>query len=264
MNTGFALAALSTATAFGTIASYSPKMWANRATLRPRGEQALMLLALLFAIAGFFLQPGPVGYLLGGIAIIPAFLFLLGTMTSGLPQQRPTVSIGSIAPDFSAIDADGQPFRLSALRGTPVLLKFYRGYWCPYCVAELAQLDRYAKDFAAHNVKLVALSSDRADELAPFKSKRNWAITLIADPALIVHRLYNVQSRKFAPRRGPFRDLAIPTTILIDKDGRVLWLEQTTDFRVRPQADVVLAKTKALLGDTSAAVAGKSCAVCAE
>src|SRR5262249_585571 len=113
--------------------------------------------------------------------------------------------------------------------------------------AELSQLERSAKDFEALGVKLVAVSSDRLDELRPFKRKHNWAITLVADPELAIHRLYNVQQRNFTPRRGPFRDLAIPTTILIDRDGRILWLDQATDFRVRPQAALVLAKTRSLL-----------------
>ena len=262
MNTGIILSGLSFVTVAGNLATHYPQITSNRAALRPRREQLVMILALALAVAGFVLQPGIIGDAIGGIAVVPALLFLLATSTSGLPNQKLAVAVGSPAPDFSVMDADGQPFRLSELRGSPVLLKFYRGYWCPYCVGELAQLDRFAKDFAALGVRLVAVSSDRVDELAPFGRKHGWAIRLLADPTLVAHRLYNVQYRKFTPRRGPFRDLAIPTTILIDRDGRVLWLEQSPDFRVRPQADMVLAKTKALLpgGDAQAAAA---CDVCA-
>ena len=262
MNTGTILAVLAFVTAAGNLATYHPKMISNHATLRPRREQTLMVLALALAIAGFVLQPGLVGYAIGGIAIVPAFLFLLATATSGLPAQKLAVAVGTPAPDFSLMDADGRPLRLSELRGSPVLLKFYRGYWCPYCVAELAQLDRFAKDFAALGVKLVGVSSDRVDELAPFARKHKWSIALLADPLLVAHQLYNVQYRKFAARRGPFRDLAIPTTILIDRDGRVLWLDQSPDFRVRPQADMVLAKTTALLPGGEAQAAA-SCDICA-
>ncbi len=56
MNTGIAMAALSFATAVGNIAAYYPKMMRNRATLRPRREQALMVLAL--ALAAFFARYG--------------------------------------------------------------------------------------------------------------------------------------------------------------------------------------------------------------
>jgi peroxiredoxin len=247
MNAGLVLTALSATTAIGNLASYYPKMMSNRASLRPRREQLLMILSLLLAGAGFFLHPGILGYSLGALAVVPAALFLLGTFTSGLPNQRPTVAVDDLALDFSALDADGREFRLSDLHGSPVLLKFYRGYWCPYCVAELTELNGFASDFAALGVRLVAISSDRVDELRLFKRKHDWDITLVADPTLAVHRLYNLQQRNFTPRRGLFRDLAIPTTILIDRDGRILWLEQAIDFRVRPQASTVLAKAKALL-----------------
>jgi peroxiredoxin len=223
-----------------------------------------MILALLFAGGGFLLHPGVVGYLLGAIAVLPGALFLLGTLTSALPHQQPAVAVDALAPDFSALDADGREFRLSDLRGAAVLLKFYRGYWCPYCVAELTELNKFACHFAALGVKLVAVSSDRVDELGSFERKHNWNITLLADPALAVHRLYNVQQRNFTPRRGPFRDLAIPTTILIDQDGRILWLDQATDFRVRPQAALVLAKSRSLLAKSQPNVEPvDACDVCA-
>jgi peroxiredoxin len=263
MNIGMILALLSLATVATNISTYYPKMRSNQATLRPRREQALMALALILAAAAFFLQPGIAGYLLGALAIIPASLFLLGTFRSGLPHQQPAVAVDALAPDFSGLDAYGKELRLSDLRGTPVLLKFYRGYWCPYCVAELAQLNKFAEDFAALGIKLVAVSSDRVDELRPFKRKHDWDITLVADPALVIHRLYNVQQRNFTPRRGPFRDLAIPTTILLDRDHRVLWLDQAVDFRVRPQAAAVLAKAQALLSSVAPHVSTEPCDVCA-
>jgi peroxiredoxin len=262
MTPGLVLSVASFATVAGNFAWYYPKMTANAAPLKPRVAQVLMAAALAVAIASFFLRPGIVGAVIGALPILPATLFLLGTFTSGLPRQIPTVSVGSPAPDFAGTDADGDPFRLSERRGTPVLLKFYRGYWCPYCVAELQQLDRHRGEFAALGVRLVAVSADRADELASFKRKRDWAITLVADPTIAIQRLYNVQQRNYTPRRGPFREMAIPTTVLIDAEGTVLWIDQASDFRVRPQASMVLAKTRALLAERSA-MAAEECGVCA-
>jgi peroxiredoxin len=264
MSPGTILTILSLAAGVACLASYRPKMKNNRTPLRPRFEQSLMGAALGLAVAGFFLHPGLLGYVLGGLSAIPAALFLLATATSGLPDQRLAVAVGALAPDFVTTDADGHEFRLSEQAGAPILLKFYRGYWCPYCVAELAQLDGVAKDLAALGVKLVAISSDRVDELQSFKQKHAWAITLLADPSLAVHRLYNVQHRSFAPKRGPFRETAIPTTVLIDAEGRVVWLRQAADFRVRPQADIVLAKARALLTSIEDAnPAGDHCDGCA-
>jgi peroxiredoxin len=101
--------------------------------------------------------------------------------------------------------------------------------------------------FAELGVQLVAISPDTVDELKPLHRKRNWKITLLADPATEVIRLYGVQNRNFAPRRGPVRELAIPSTVLIDAAGKVLWIEQTNDFRVRSQAESVLEQIRPIL-----------------
>jgi peroxiredoxin len=262
MTFGIVLTLLSLLATVVCLAIYHPKMKNNRAALRPRFEQSLMALALALAFGGVLLHPGIVGYIVGGLSAIPAALFLLATATSGLPDQKLAIAAGSPAPDFAATDADGQEFRLSDHAGSPILLKFFRGHWCPYCVAQLAQLNGIAKDFAALGVRLVAISSDHVDELQSLKQKYGWAITLLADPSLAVHRLYNVQHRNFTPKRGPFREIAIPTTVLIGADGRVAWLEQASDFRVRPQADDVLAKAVSLLtGAKSVAPADDHCYV---
>ena len=120
MNPGLALTSLSIVAAFGNIAFYYPKMMGNRVALRPRLEQSVMILALLLAGAGFFLQPGILGYVLGGIAIVPAGLFLFATAKSGLDHQQPAMAVAEMAPDFSATRADGTKFRRSDLRGSPV------------------------------------------------------------------------------------------------------------------------------------------------
>jgi peroxiredoxin len=39
------------------------------------------------------------------------------------------VALGQPIPEFTAPDAEGQPFALSSLHGRPYLLKFFRGHW---------------------------------------------------------------------------------------------------------------------------------------
>ncbi len=46
-----------------------------------------------------------------------------------VPKPQIASVEGKPAPDFTLNDQDGNPFRLSAQRGSRVLLIFYRGYW---------------------------------------------------------------------------------------------------------------------------------------
>src|SRR5689334_18603176 len=159
---------------------------------------------------------------------ISGFFFGL-TFASKLPRQTPAATVGSPAPEFVVVDVDGAKVRLSALRGMPVLLKFFRGSWCPYCVAELRDFDALAPEFAALGVRLIAVSPDRAEELAKLARSRPWRILLLADPSNHAARRYNLQNRNFTPKRGPYRELVIPTSILIDADGIVRWIDLARD-----------------------------------
>lgn len=60
--------------------------------------------------------------------IMPGSMF--GIQLISRQKIRPiAVKVGGPILDFTAVDGDGQPFRLSSLVGRPYLLKFYRGHW---------------------------------------------------------------------------------------------------------------------------------------
>lgn len=44
-------------------------------------------------------------------------------------KRAAPVAVGQMAPDFTLEDQDGRKLALSAERGKPVVLVFYRGYW---------------------------------------------------------------------------------------------------------------------------------------
>src|SRR5579864_4155401 len=201
MGFGTPLAALAMIVTGVTLLAYVAKMRRNRTEMHPVNEQVAAVAAILMATAAFFLQPGLLGALVAVVAIVPAGLFLVALRTTREPDQAPNMHIGELAPDFAGVRADGTSFRLSGLRGRPVLLKFFRGFWCPYCVAELKELAGLADQFEALGVELVAVSSDTLADTARFAAKRNWPIAMVSDESLGAHKLYNVHNRRFAPRR---------------------------------------------------------------
>ncbi len=113
----------------GTVAAYWPQVKALRVPLRPVGYQALMVPGILLALMGLVKEPGLLSGMAASLAILAGSLFLFVTLTSRLPEKRPSAGVGQPAPDFTARDADDKNFTLSSLKGRTVLLKFFRGYW---------------------------------------------------------------------------------------------------------------------------------------
>src|SRR5690606_14491956 len=69
-----------------------------------------------------------------------AFLMVLH-LQRRVPQGTLRVRVGDRLLPFDAHTPEGELFASDALEGRRVLLKFFRGEWCPFCQAELKQFD---------------------------------------------------------------------------------------------------------------------------
>jgi len=65
------------------------------------------------------------------LTVLVLFLLAVGLVVWKSILPKPQSSFVSLqpAPDFTLNDQDGKPFTLSSLRGSRVVLVFYRGYW---------------------------------------------------------------------------------------------------------------------------------------
>lgn len=63
------------------------------------------------------------------------------------------------APDFTALDVNGNPVKLSSLRGKVVLLNFWAS-WCGVCKTEKPRIMEMAEEMAGKDFVVVALASD--------------------------------------------------------------------------------------------------------
>lgn len=63
------------------------------------------------------------------LLLVAAGGFFYWRLYGSYPKPQIASATGRPAPDFTLPDQDGKPVQLSALRGQPVVLIFYRGYW---------------------------------------------------------------------------------------------------------------------------------------
>ena len=80
--------------------------------------------------------------------------------------------------------------------------------------------------------------------------KHGFTTTVLSDESLAVTEQYNLRHDKaiaMDPKRKMMRSLAIPTTFLVGADGNIKWIDRAEDYRVRSDADRVLAAVEAAL-----------------
>jgi peroxiredoxin len=164
--------------------------------------------------------------------------------------------VGARAPEFALKDSTGRLVKsVDLLTLGPLVIKFFRGRWCPYCMTEIeAWRDLYGQ-IRERGALLVAISPEtqRQSDFAVQQHGIQFPILHDAEAKLaeqfgLVYTLpeYYRQYLKSVLVNLPFLNgesswrLPIPATYVLGQDGRVLFAEAHADFRVRPEpADVM-------------------------
>lgn len=100
-------------------------------------------------------------------------------MTGAVLAHPP--QIGDEAPDFELPNQFGEPVRLSALRGRPVVIVFYPFAFSGICTGELAEIRDRFDVFADAHAEVIAVSVDSKFALRAFAEAEGYRFPLLAD-----------------------------------------------------------------------------------
>jgi thiol-disulfide isomerase/thioredoxin len=141
------------------------------------------------------------GYLLVlCLCLVCAFLFPQCSKEGKAPSSV-------AAPDFALRTLNGQEIRLSDLRGRVVLLDFW-ATWCAPCREAIPHLISLQKNYREKGLEVIGMNVDKGD----VETVRRF-VTSMDIPYPIALTSEEV-SRKYGVS-------ALPTTILIDKEGKI-------------------------------------------
>lgn len=160
-------------------------------------------------------------------------------------ETVPGLAVGTRAPSFSLVSAQGSTVSLDELRAKgPVALVFYRSAdWCPYCVNQLKDLQARQAAFAAAGVQLVGISYDSADTLAKAVAKHGLQLPLLADAGSRVIDAYGVRNTALTGRAA---GVPHPTIFIVDRDGVIGAKLRREGYKDRPEADEIIAAVRSL------------------
>lgn len=71
------------------------------------------------------------------------------------PRIPEALRAGQPLPDFAAIDEQGNAVRSTQLLGSPAIMLFVRGNWCPFCTRQVEKLAGHYKDIVDLGAKLI-------------------------------------------------------------------------------------------------------------
>jgi peroxiredoxin len=164
---------------------------------------------------------------------------------------------GMQAPEFALADVNGKLVRSSDLLALgPLVVSFFRGRWCPYCVTELEAWRDLFPALRERGALLVGISPQSVRQNDFTLTQHTLPFPLLRDETARVAEAFGtvytvprfmqdyyrsiLVNIPFINGESSWR-LPMPATVVIGRDSRVLWAEGHADFRVRPEPQEVLA-----------------------
>lgn len=247
----------------GGVSVYFSKLLKNTVPESPIGLLLSLFMAILgagyslyLAIPDVFLNLLPIVVFAGFTLFFSCFLLFLLSIRK-TPVGHLKVSIGDTFLPFEIHSNKNIPFTDNDLIGKRTLLKFYRGSWCLYCSRELMMFEEMTPVFERFNINVVGISGDNVEQAQAHIDRDTLNFTLLADPELIVVKQYGVEHHKGFGADSKdimtifgmplplvtqlkFKAMSIPTTLLIDENGIIQWIDQSNDYRIRASEERIV------------------------
>jgi peroxiredoxin len=93
-------------------------------------------------------------------------------------------------------------------------------------------------------VKIVTISTDTPEQLANGHRRHRLGATMLSDRELDVTDRFGLRNKGFHSGPPPAigaKALPVPTSLLIDADGKVLWMDPSKNYQRRSDPNYVLA-----------------------
>jgi len=173
---------------------------------------------------------------------------------SGIAERA--LRTGDKAQDFELADQNGTLVRASdLLQKGKLVICFFRGRWCPFCVGQLEAMNAINPEIQALGATLVGISPQTVHQSYLMADQHRLRFSLLSDAGNKVARQFGlvyrvpvyqqeVYQRAFV--NLPFAngdsswELPVPAVYVVDKDSTVRYAAANPDYTARPEPGGIL------------------------
>ncbi|GAA4279130.1 peroxiredoxin family protein [Aquimarina mytili] len=159
-------------------------------------------------------------------------------------KSNQMIKVGNQLPDFELQDSKKNNVNVSKFVGNPSIFMFYRGNWCPLCMAQIKEIASQYKELEKRNVNMVLISPQPHKYTQSLANKFDVNFNFLVDQGNKVAKQLDILSKNGIPMGfqtlGYDSDTVLPTIIITDKQGKIIFADLTDNYRVRPEPETFL------------------------
>ncbi|MCL1079007.1 AhpC/TSA family protein [Parashewanella spongiae] len=197
--------------------------------------------------------------LFGFAAVLTCFSLFAKPIAQSDNDVAPLLN-GHHIPSVNLTSVDGKSYNLTELtQKKPTIFFFYRGGWCPFCNAQMGQLQAIQPKLIKMGFQIVGISPDTPEQLKASLTKNKLDYLLLSDADLKASKAFGVAfftsartterfakkadyiSKFVAMENGEKRlVLPVPAIYVADKKGLIHFQYVNPNFRVRAEPELLM------------------------
>ncbi len=239
---------------FGAALSAMPlPLLMMRLMIRPVGRTSenLPLLLLLTAIGVMIaaweqFMEGVAGWAPFSVALVSAAIMLLYVFWySHFGRiESAQLGVGSKLPEFHLHDSAGNEVGSDDFAGSPAVLLFYRGNWCPLCMVQIREIVSRYQEMHDMGIKVALISPQPEEHTRNLAAMHDVPFHFLIDAENKLAEALGIAIDNGVPvgvMGGYAPNTVMPTVVVTNASGTIVFSDQTDNYRVRPEPDVFLA-----------------------
>jgi peroxiredoxin len=145
---------------------------------------------------------------------------------------------GAVLPAFPLVE-HGREIASADLVARPALWIFYRGNWCPLCVAQVREICAQYHELARRGVDVFLVSPQPEANTAALADRCDAPLRFMTDQGNRAAAILGILEKAGLPAGmqmfGYDSDVPRPTVFITGEGGRVLFADHSENYRVRPE-----------------------------
>ncbi|CAM4023521.1 MULTISPECIES: peroxiredoxin-like family protein [Flavobacterium] len=187
--------------------------------------------------------------------LLVSFSFLGNAQVADVPENIAPLLIGEKIPNVKLVGLNGKAEDTNLLFSKKTVVVVYRGGWCPYCNAQLSDMQAIESDIVGLGYQIVAISPDAPEFLKETEGKDKLAYKLFSDSEGQFSKAVGIAFStpvKYADMLGKYSVgknttwLPVPTVYVVNENQEIEFLYINPDYSKRLKGDLLLSVLKSL------------------
>ena len=239
---GLTVAALPPTLFFTWLVIFQPPRTSNN----PLAVTLISALGVVISMVYFWRYPNldALGFFWAALVFVSWVVYLRWYSNFGGRTYPAQLHEGEKLPEFSLVSLEDELVSSFSFRGHPHIIVFYRGNWCPLCVGQIAELAASYQEIEKRGARVVMISSQSPAKSQKLADKHDIPMRFLMDPDNQAARQLGISRSNSVPfgmqLLGYSSEAALPTVVVIDANGIILFTDLTDNYRHRPEPEKLI------------------------